>query len=89
MPHEINKWCCNVCDSAHIEKRGAAACENGHPKLEEMEIIGVTHRQPPQNLGFFLSNNNARHPTQITVRFSEDSGDFATYMFERSGPRGL
>jgi len=76
---------CEICGTIHSTETDAKYCETKHPDKDTMKIVSINYFQ-------LLTDPNHMHikvPRKITIRFSDRFDDYATYVFERYGPKGM
>ena len=89
MPKRIDGYQCVVCDKIHDTEEQAVKCEEHHKeRMSSAEIIAYNF--PQKRLSFGRSvENSGMVPTSVTVRFSDNHGDFGVYQLTHYGPKGL
>ena len=89
------RWLCSVCRSVFENEALASTCEKNHHKLETFRITGAWYGQQARtdHHGFSMilthHRNTKRPPDFLTVKLSEEHGDYAQYKLEHHGPRGV
>lgn len=87
-------WLCDTCKTPHPTEEKADACRDRHRGPEVMKIVGA-HYEPRSKKSAFgrrivhESPNRAGIPDRLRVKFSDENGDFATYVLEHIGARGV
>jgi hypothetical protein len=86
---KIEGWQCDNCSKLHNTELGAVNCENEHAfRLHSAKITGSNFRDSTRTYGFEQAIAN-EYPKNITIRFSENSGDFASYILDHVGYRSV
>jgi len=82
MSNLIRKWECDICKAQFDDEKNAAACE-------------MVHKKPVRIRGFGYGERDERdirsriYPSNVVIEFSEAHGDFANYVLEHIGYRGV
>jgi hypothetical protein len=78
-------WQCETCWSNHHSPEQAQSCEDQHRVLDPDKLQLKLGSRSPRRPGPFYQDI----PETVTVKFSDNHGDFATYRLERYGFKGM
>jgi hypothetical protein len=75
-------WSCDKCHALYDFEQAAKGCEASHAeRMKTAEIVGEAWKGDKKH--------GREYPSQLTVKFSDDGFDFATYSLKEIGSHGL
>lgn len=85
----IDGFQCENCQVIHPTAQEADTCEKSHKdRIAGAKIIGGSFKSPEGTWGFGREQR-LMYPVAVNVRFSDNHGDFARYVLEHVGFRGV
>ena len=90
MSRKRTIWECSICYQGYDSEKEANSCESHHIKLESLKINNIFFKKLGTSFCHPVDINlYRRFPYKIRIKLSDDFGDFATYILERIGHRGV
>lgn len=88
MPRKIEGYECYRCSSLYAKEEQATICEDGHPATSQMIVRSATFAKLKGTYGVDYGHTQ-RYPKTVTVKFSDNPYDFATYRLDHVGYKGV
>lgn len=85
---KLEVYVCEICNSQYSNEVGASRCEEEHRTKEEMSIVSAIYDKADSAYGADISFRR-KVPKKVIIKFSEGHGDFATYVLEHYGYKGI
>lgn len=85
----IDGYQCENCQAIHNTAQAAMDCEKSHnDRREGAKIQGMSFKNPERDYGMGL-HMSKMYPQSVMIKFSDGHGDFARYVLDHVGYRGL
>ena len=85
----VDGFQCENCQVIHNTAQEATDCEKSHTdRIAGAKLMGGSFKSPEGTWGMGRQHR-LMYPVSVSIRFSNEHGDFARYVLEHVGYRGV